>query len=97
MRAGPWKLHFPHGYRSMVDQVPGSGGTPGKYDYSAKTGVELYNLEQDIAESKDLAADYPDVVQRMTAQADVMRAKLGDKLTETVGTENREPGRVPTD
>ncbi len=95
MRSGPWKLHFPHGYRSMVGQTPGSGGTPGKYDYGAKTGLELYNLAQDMSESKDVAAQHPEIVARMVAEADRMRAKLGDKLTETTGTENREPGRVP--
>ncbi|MDF1836598.1 MAG: sulfatase [Planctomycetota bacterium] len=97
MRSGPWKLHFPHGYRSMVGQTPGSGGTPGKYDYGAKTGVELYNLEVDMAESENLAAQYPEVVASMTAEANGMRARLGDKLTGVEGSENREPGRVTED
>ncbi|MDE0892765.1 MAG: sulfatase-like hydrolase/transferase, partial [Planctomycetota bacterium] len=94
MRSGPWKLHFPHGYRSMVGQTPGSGGTPGQYDYNAKTGLVLYNLEDDISESKDVAAEHPEVVARLTALADDMRARLGDKLTEVKGAENRAPGKV---
>jgi arylsulfatase A-like enzyme len=94
MRSGPWKLHFPHGYRSMVGQTPGTGGTPGKYDHGVKTGLELYNLEEDISESRDVAADNPEVVARLSALADGMRARLGDKLTKIKGTENREPGRV---
>ena len=94
MRSGPWKLHFPHGYRSMVGQTPGSGGTPGKYNYNVKTGLELYNLKDDISESIDLASEHPEVVTRLSEMADVMRARLGDKLTEVKGAENREPGRV---
>ena len=39
MRSGPWKLHFPHGYRSMIGRTPGTGGTPGNYDHSKKTGL----------------------------------------------------------
>lgn len=97
MRMGPWKLHFPHGYRSMVGQVPGSGGSPGKYDHSAKTGLELYNLEQDIGESVNLADQHPEVVARLGELADRMRSRLGDKLTGVVGSENRKPGRVPAE
>jgi arylsulfatase A-like enzyme len=94
MRSGPWKMHFPHGYRSMVGQTPGTGGTPGKYNYNVKTGLELYNLEDDISESTDLAAEHPEVVARLSKMADAMRARLGDKLTDVKGTENREPGKV---
>ena len=94
MRSGPWKLHFPHGYRSMVGMTPGSGGTPGKYDYSAKTGLELYNLEDDISESRDVASEHPEVVAELSALADGMRARLGDKLNEVKGSENRAPGKV---
>ena len=94
MRSGRWKLHFPHGYRSMVGRELGSGGKPGIYDYSVKTGLELYDLSADPAESKDLAAARPEVVARLTALADAMRARLGDRLEEVEGAENRAPGRV---
>ncbi len=94
MRSGPWKLHFPHGYRSMVGMTAGSGGTPGKYNYDIKTGLELYNLEDDISESTDVAAEHPEVVARLSALADGMRARLGDKLTKVKGAENRAPGKV---
>tara|TARA_Y100000385_G_scaffold262863_1_gene294841 strand:- start:292 stop:744 length:453 start_codon:yes stop_codon:yes gene_type:complete len=97
VRQGKWKLHFPHGYRSMVDQVPGSGGTPGQYNWNAKTELALFNLEQDIGESNNLAADFPEVVAALSALGDDMRHQLGDELTEIVGTEQREPGRVPAD
>jgi arylsulfatase A-like enzyme len=94
MRSGPWKLHFPHGYRSMIGRTPGSGGSPGDYDHSARTGLELYNLEQDISEAHDVAAEHPEVVARLSSLADAMRARLGDKLTGVKGSQNRAAGRV---
>ena len=94
MRSGSWKLHFPHGYRTMKGREAGKGGLPGKYDYSAKTGLELYDLSTDIGESRDVAAEHPEVVERLTALANEMRAELGDELTGVKGTGNREPGRI---
>ncbi len=94
MRYGSWKLHFPHGYRSMEGREAGSGGTPGKYDNSRKTGLELYDLANHIGETTNVIDQHPEVVARMLALADAMRAELGDKLTETEGTGARPPGRV---
>ncbi len=94
MRSGRWKLHFPHGYRSMVNRQPGKDGNPGPYDYSVKTGLELYDIESDIGETNDLAANHPKVINRLMRMADVMRARLGDNLTGSKGGENREPGRL---
>ncbi|MHC4970248.1 MAG: arylsulfatase, partial [Planctomycetota bacterium] len=72
---------------------PGSGGTPGKYDYSRRTGLELYDLRADVSESRNVADDHPEVVARITALADAMRRDLGDKLTEAKGTGRRPAGR----
>lgn len=94
MRSGRWKLHFPHGYRSMQGRELGSGGMPGDYDYSVKTGLELYDLDADPSESLDVAAAHPQVMARMQGQADAMRSRLGDRLGGIEGTENRAPGRV---
>jgi arylsulfatase A-like enzyme len=94
MRVGKWKLHFPHGYRSMVGRELGADGIPGKYDYSVKTGVELYDLEADIGEEHDVSKEYRDLVKRFAIMADVMRRDLGDKLTSVEGDGRRKPGRV---
>ena len=94
MRSGRWKLHFPHGYRSMNGRKPGNNGIPGKYEYGIRIGLELYDLQQDPAESTDVSADHPEVVTRMVAMADVQRASLGDRLTKTVGADVRPPGRI---
>ena len=42
----------------------------------------------------NLAAQYPEVVERLSKLADEKRADLGDKLTGITGTGLREPGRV---
>lgn len=94
MRSGRWKLHFPHKFRTMEGQTPGEGGIPGKYSYQARTGLELYDLQKDIGEQRDVAAKHPEVVERLSKLADEMRAELGDQLTEVKGSGNREPGRV---
>jgi len=40
-------------------------------------GVRLTNLADDIAESRDLAAEHPDVVERLTALHEAWRAEVG--------------------
>jgi arylsulfatase A-like enzyme len=97
MRSGRWKLQFPHTYRTMNGREPGADGMPGKYDYSAEVGLELFDLVQDIGESTNVASENPLVVARMTALADSMRGQLGDRLTGIEGSANREPGRLQTE
>ena len=94
IRYGEWKLHFPHGYRSMVDNPVGSGGVPGKYDYSVKTDLELYSLHQDPSETKNVANEYPEVMNNLKRLANHMRADLGDSLTPTKPTGQRKSGHV---
>ncbi len=93
VRSGPWKLHFPHPYRSLVGQ-PGKGGKPGRYRQK-RCGLELYHLDNDIGETQDVAAEHPDVVARLQRYADGMRRQLGDALTKTVSTEIRPAGTLP--
>jgi len=92
IRFGNWKLHFPHGYRSMQDNPVGSDGSPGKYDYSVKTGLELYNLIADPSETTNVASEYPEVVNTIETLANQMRTQLGDKLTDIEPSQSREHG-----
>ncbi len=94
LRSGRWKLHLPHGYRTLAGREPGAGGTPGAYDESARTGLALYDLERDIGETSDVAELHPDVVARLQSLAQAMRHDLGDGLTGVAATGAREPGRV---
>ena len=94
VRSGQWKLHFPHTYRSMIGREPGRDGIPGRYDNSREIGLELYDLEADISESRDVSERFPEVVERLSHLADQKRAELGDALTGAAGTGIREPGRI---
>ena len=96
IRWGEWKIHFPHGYRSMVDNPVGSGGVPGKYDYSVKTGIELYSLRQDPSETKNVVDEYPEVMNNLEQLANQMRVDLGDNLINTKPTGQRKSGQVKT-
>jgi arylsulfatase len=59
-----------------------------------RTGLELYNLKEDIGESKNVAAKHPEVVRRLEALADKARADLGDSLTGKKGKRVRAPGQA---
>ena len=95
MRSGRWKLHFPHTYRSLDGREPGNNGRPAKYRYGVPIGLELFDLTADPAETTDVAEANPEVVARLSAMADEMRGRLGDKLTKTTGSEIRNPRQVP--
>ena len=92
VRQGKWKLHFPHKYRSYSGVEPGNDGFPGPYA-TGEAGLELYDIENDISETKDISAQHPEVVQHLQALAQTKREELGDRLTGANGKEIREPGR----
>lgn len=93
LRSGKWKLILPHTYRSLQGREPGRDGKPVPYQ-QVKAGLELYNLEADIGETKNLAEEHPEVVKALLGYAERARADLGDSLTKRPGPGQREPGRV---
>jgi arylsulfatase A len=93
VRSGRWKLHLPHDYRTLAGRPGGTGGIPAKYE-QAKIDVALFDLENDIGEQRDVAAEHPDIVARLQQLADQMRQDLGDSLQKTTGTGRRPPGKV---
>lgn len=93
--SGRWKLLLPHGYRTMQGQPPGRDGKPGRYAQMVLTRPELYDLETDMGESNDVAAEHPDIVARLQALAEQSRDELGDGITKRKGKGVREPGRIP--
>jgi len=93
LRAGRWKLHLPHRYRTMRGSAPGADGMPGPYNHVDIVSPELYDLETDVGETTDLAAAHRDVVERLLVYAEAAREDMGDKLTGREGGNRREPGR----
>lgn len=85
VRQGKWKLHFPHGYRTIAGKPGGTGGIPTNYS-QAKIELSLFDLHQDIGESKDLKAEFPDIVTRLS--------ELGKKFDEKLKKTKRQPGKI---
>ncbi|MGB5435862.1 MAG: sulfatase [Maribacter sp.] len=94
VRYGKWKLYFPHRYRTMNGQEPGKDGQPGEYRMIDLEEIELYDVENDISETKNVAKENPNIVQEIKVIANEMRSRLGDSLMELEGSETREPGRI---
>lgn len=94
VRYGKWKLYFPHRYRTMNGQEPGKDGQPGEYRMIDMEEIELYDVENDISETKNVAKEHPNVVEEIKMLANEMRSRLGDSLLELEGSETREPGRL---
>ncbi len=65
VRSGRWKLH-----------VARKGG---RYpNYERNPVLELYDLHSDIGETRNVAEDYPQVVERLQALLELARIDLGD-------------------
>jgi arylsulfatase A len=93
VRDRQWKLYFPHTYRTLAGRPGGTDGKPVPYS-SAKTGLELYDLKSDVGETTNVAAQHPEIVERLQRHAEAARADLGDTLTGRKPTGAREPGRL---
>ena len=94
VRYGKWKLYFPHRYRTMEGQEPGKDGQPGEYRMVDLEEIELYDVENDVSETRNVADENPEIVAEIKLLANDMRFRLGDSLLELDGSESREPGRI---
>ncbi|MDB4384825.1 sulfatase [Opitutaceae bacterium] len=83
VRHGKWKLHLP---RTAEDQpFWGKGGMSRRF-YELEQPF-LVNLETDLGEEHNLAADHPEVVSALLQEADRIRTELGD--VGQMGTDQR--------
>ncbi len=82
VRVGPWKLAF----AAQNDGLGLGAAVPGSLDKP-----RLYNLDIDIGERTDVAAEHPDIVERLKPLAVKMAAELGDGKP---GPEVRPAGHV---
>ena len=67
VRSGRWKLYLP-----LAKKWTSFGGR------ARNAPAELYDLDADISETRNLAAEHPEVVARLTAHAEQAREELGD-------------------
>lgn len=91
VRKGKWKLHLAHPYIHL--QEPGKDGQPGKLP-TQKLEQALFDLESDLAESKDVAGANPEVVAALLREVELARAELGDSLVGREGNAKRPSGVV---
>jgi arylsulfatase A len=89
VRSGQWKLHLPHPYQSL--ESAGADGLPGKYGQRT-IELSLYDLEADPSETRNLAAEKPDVVASLMAYVERAREDLGDSLVKRRGKNVRPAG-----
>ncbi len=84
VRSGPWKLFLPlKDFRNhpFFSKKKKDSGEP-----------LLFNVVKDISSSKNVAAEHPDIVARLTKLAEAGRADLGDKGLRGAG--QREIGKM---
>jgi arylsulfatase A-like enzyme len=76
--------------------VSGIRGIASRHGYVvAEQPQALYNLKSDVGETRDVAAEHPEVAGELLELAEQARADLGDGLTKRVGAGVRPVGRVP--
>ena len=88
-----FKLVFPHKYRSLNGHPGGTGGLPVAYQSNLAKRA-LYDLDNDIGETKDVSNDFPEIVATLESAAQAYREEMGDKLTKTKGNAIRPAGQM---
>jgi len=75
--------------------VSGLAGIASRHGYVVRHQPEaLFNLKDDIGETRNLAAEHPEVVAKLLKFAEEARDDLGDTLTKRKGTNLRAVGTV---
>jgi arylsulfatase A len=92
IRQGPWKLHFPHKFPSLTGK-PGHDGKPGGIT-TGSIGKSLFNLQSDPSESRDVAAEHPEIVAQLEKLAEAAREDIGDAYRNQTGKNRRPAGRI---
>ena len=72
MRAGKWKLHMTDEKERYWGEFHRDG------DHIKSAEPMLYDLENDIGETKNLAKDHPEVVARLMKHIEFARKDIGD-------------------
>jgi arylsulfatase A len=81
VRAGPWKLYLPMATKFVSNARK-----------TAPSQQQLFNVRDDVSETRDVAAEQPAIVHRLTELAETARAELGD--SNRAGKGQRDAGFV---
>lgn len=96
--AEPGRDGKPSNYANMKPQAiteSGIRGIASRHGYRVeRLALSLYDLSADPGERDNVAAEHPDVVERLLHLATAARADLGDAITATVGTGLRPAGDI---
>ena len=90
VRQAKWKLHVPHEFRCYEGSTPGRGGVPGP-TRTGRTSFELFDLEADPQERRNVADLHPQVVDDLKKLAEKARAELGDGKARGAGQRGDRP------
>jgi len=93
VRNDRFKLVFPHQYRTLAGRPGGSGGLSTNYEQRS-IELSLFDLDNDVSETKNVINDFPKVVAELQKLAETARQELGDRLTKRKGKEQRPPGKL---
>ena len=92
VRSGRWKLQLPHVDRHAPDpDLIGKDGVRGGVR-ADRNSLALYDLAKDVAETKDVRQQHPEIVAQLTQAAKHFRGELGDALTNSPGHARRRAG-----
>jgi len=92
-----WKLILPHPSRSYENFEVGKDGLPGPVSEIVQVPQALYDLRRDAGERYDVQKQYPDIMEKVLQLAEKARADLGDEITNRIGRNRREPGKLNND
>jgi arylsulfatase A-like enzyme len=70
VRSGPWKLYLP-----LEKKLCRLNGSP---EGAERTEAALYDVRNDLGETREVAPEHPEVVRRLLALAEHARVDLGD-------------------
>ncbi|WP_309489799.1 sulfatase family protein [Oceaniferula flava] len=78
VRSGKWKLMLPHTEPVLGSIATKWRGHVNPADSKRLTSAQLYNLETDLSETTDLAAQHPEVVAELMTLAKWAQTDIGD-------------------
>ncbi|MCK4751653.1 MAG: hypothetical protein KAT15_31570, partial [Bacteroidales bacterium] len=70
---GRWKLHLPHGYRTLKE--PGAAGFPGKYE-TVEIDTALFDMDADPYESTNVLREFPEIASELIGLAEAHKKRF---------------------